>query len=482
MKSLSRRISLVFLLILISASCAHSDRRVEGITVAPTVNDNPDQQISELEKQINEARNQDVPFLSPTWFESAQNSLNEAKGYREKGGDSMRDLYLSVAQGKAQIQRAREITSTSQRELADVLSARKEALQTLQKAQSAGATQLGSLKKDLADTDEKLVNLTTAIEEDNPAKAQKNKPEVYQAYLAFRYRAIQKEKLDEADRIVEEAIHQDAKKFAPKTLAEAQAAIDGTYKYIKANPDQTDDINQRSANALFLANRTLMVTQQSKSFAERKPEDTVLWVENNIERLSKDLGIPGQKNKNLESQFAVLFERTNKLKRENSQIAGLEEQALEGMAATRARQNFEAIKKQFKSNEAEVSSTGDKIIIRLKGVQFPSGESRLSSENFALLQKVQLALAKFPKAKIDVEGHTDAAGSQQKNLDLSQKRAETVKEYFVSNGEIPEDQISARGYGFSKPIAPNKTKQDRAMNRRIDVVINLTGADTSAAE
>jgi outer membrane protein OmpA-like peptidoglycan-associated protein len=80
-----------------------------------------------------------------------------------------------------------------------------------------------------------------------------------------------------------------------------------------------------------------------------------------------------------------------------------------------------------------------------------------------------------------VEGHTDAVGTKEANEKLSQRRADIVKDYFVKNDAISEDQISSVGKSFDEPITTNKTKEGRSKNRRIDLVIvtdieNSTGA------
>jgi OOP family OmpA-OmpF porin len=77
----------------------------------------------------------------------------------------------------------------------------------------------------------------------------------------------------------------------------------------------------------------------------------------------------------------------------------------------------------------------------------------------------------FGQPTVTIEGHTDSSGSALTNLKLSQTRAEAVKTYLVANYTLPENLISAAGYGPDRPLAPNTTPEGRAANRRIDVVI-----------
>jgi outer membrane protein OmpA-like peptidoglycan-associated protein len=79
-----------------------------------------------------------------------------------------------------------------------------------------------------------------------------------------------------------------------------------------------------------------------------------------------------------------------------------------------------------------------------------------------------------------VEGHTDANGSQTHNLDLSARRAQSVRSYLVSQG-IPESQIRAQGLGFSRPVADNKSAEGRANNRRVEIVVQPSAAGGNRA-
>jgi outer membrane protein OmpA-like peptidoglycan-associated protein len=70
--------------------------------------------------------------------------------------------------------------------------------------------------------------------------------------------------------------------------------------------------------------------------------------------------------------------------------------------------------------------------------------------------------------KVEVAGHTDSANSDTYNLDLSQRRADAVLNYFVSKG-VETDRLSAKGYGEAEPIADNSTTEGRFKNRRVEL-------------
>ena len=135
-------------------------------------------------------------------------------------------------------------------------------------------------------------------------------------------------------------------------------------------------------------------------------------------------------------------------------------------------QKFIEIQNYFGADEAEVYKSGNQVVIRLKGMQFPIGKAIIMPENFLLLRKVQKAISAFGRPSVLVEGHTDSTGKDETNQALSQQRAEAVQDYLVANKTITPDKIVSQGYGSSRPLASNETLEGRAMNRRIDVIID----------
>jgi OOP family OmpA-OmpF porin len=132
---------------------------------------------------------------------------------------------------------------------------------------------------------------------------------------------------------------------------------------------------------------------------------------------------------------------------------------------------FSEVHGYFGPEEAEVYKQGNRLVIRLRGIQFPVGKEFIMPSNYALLSKVQRAIRAFGGPDVIIEGHTDSTGSDAINEHLSQQRAEAVREYFVANGTLTYDAISAIGYGSEQPLASNQTAEGRAINRRIDVLI-----------
>jgi outer membrane protein OmpA-like peptidoglycan-associated protein len=104
-------------------------------------------------------------------------------------------------------------------------------------------------------------------------------------------------------------------------------------------------------------------------------------------------------------------------------------------------------------SESALFATNDATLL-------PAAQSRLNHVAYALVAKGRAVV---------VEGYTDSSGSQTSNLDLSQRRAESVRTYLVSRG-VPGAMISARGLGPDRPVAESTSAEGRANNRRIEIV------------
>ena len=111
---------------------------------------------------------------------------------------------------------------------------------------------------------------------------------------------------------------------------------------------------------------------------------------------------------------------------------------------------------------------GESIV--LKNIFFATGSAELEAISQTELEKLLEFLNKNPSLKIEISGHTDDVGNEQLNLKLSQARAEAVKSYLVEKG-IVAGRLTAKGYGKSKPIAPNTSDETRKLNRRTEFTV-----------
>lgn len=103
-----------------------------------------------------------------------------------------------------------------------------------------------------------------------------------------------------------------------------------------------------------------------------------------------------------------------------------------------------------------------------KTILFDTGKATIKFESAEILNQIINVLKKFPNSRFRIEGHTDSTGKKAKNIELSQNRADAVKIYLIQGG-IASDRLESKGYGPEKPIASNKNKKGRALNRRVEI-------------
>jgi outer membrane protein OmpA-like peptidoglycan-associated protein len=104
----------------------------------------------------------------------------------------------------------------------------------------------------------------------------------------------------------------------------------------------------------------------------------------------------------------------------------------------------------------------------LRGVNFQTGRSVLTTTSYEVLDQVAASLIANPEIRIEIAGYTDNTGAAAVNLRLSQNRAAAVRAYLAAKG-VALDRMTAKGYGSASPIAPNTTPAGRAQNRRVEL-------------
>jgi outer membrane protein OmpA-like peptidoglycan-associated protein len=133
---------------------------------------------------------------------------------------------------------------------------------------------------------------------------------------------------------------------------------------------------------------------------------------------------------------------------------------------TTARVDKDGCPIQITEKEVEMLDTG-KITVR--DIKFETNKADILPGSHAVLDEIGNILVKWPQLKIEVGGHADSRGSEQHNLQLSEKRAQAVLDYLVGKfPQIKKDQYTAKGYGESQPVADNKTADGQAKNRRVE--------------
>lgn len=105
--------------------------------------------------------------------------------------------------------------------------------------------------------------------------------------------------------------------------------------------------------------------------------------------------------------------------------------------------------------------------IVLQNVNFEFNKDTITADTRTVLAEIAVGLKSQPDMKVELSGHTDSVGSDAYNKNLSQRRANSVKNFLVSQG-VPASRLTAIGYGEAKPVADNTTDEGRAQNRRVE--------------
>jgi len=139
--------------------------------------------------------------------------------------------------------------------------------------------------------------------------------------------------------------------------------------------------------------------------------------------------------------------------------------------AAAAKDDAEKRFSELNSALIQVSRDARGTIISMSDILFDVGKATLTQDLKTNLAKIAGILTIYKDANVQVEGHTDNVGGEEYNQKLSEKRAENVMQFLVNPGGIAATRLTSMGYGFSKPIADNATKEGRQKNRRVDLVI-----------
>ena len=157
-----------------------------------------------------------------------------------------------------------------------------------------------------------------------------------------------------------------------------------------------------------------------------------------------------------------------------SQAQNAQAQAQNAEAATRdAQARAAALEAQLADLAAKKTERG--MVITLGDVLFGTDKAELTADGVNTARKLADVLSKNPQRTVLIEGFTDSTGSSAHNLELSQRRAESVRNALLGMG-ISRDRIATRGYGAAYPVAGNDSAANRQLNRRVEIVLSEEGA------
>jgi OOP family OmpA-OmpF porin len=480
--------STICALLIVLIGCAGSGLKTEPISLSS----DPTEQIQIMAIDLETAKKNQIDILSPRWYKRASLSFNAAKQMHSKGGN-LKAIFENLSLAHAQLERAKRLAPVAKIVLVPVSKQRVKALE-------AGAN---SGTEGFNAAEEEYLRLTALVEKDDRRKAEKKSGMVKDLFTRVELIAIQGNALNPARKRLKEAKSLNAERLAPRTLKAAENSIASTVNYIKKNRYNSDEIRRKGQVALFLADRSKTIAKEASRIQDESAEATALRMENMTAEIASNLRLPDLRNLPFAVQAETIMEAIDEdnkdwvtLQNETDQketmareAAGSSEQELRKVSSKLANEEqrvdvlekkrkfdelLKSVSKDFSPDEAEIYRQGNNLVFRLKGANFPTGKSTIPSENFSILAKITNSLKQFENARVTVEGHTDSTGLAKTNRELSERRAKAVSDYLIASGATDKEYVQTVGYGYTHPIAPNKTKEGRKINRRIDIIIEPT--------
>jgi len=265
---------------------------------------------------------------------------------------------------------------------------------------------------------------------------------------------------------------------APNELINARLA----YQHASEGPAE-----QLAPVELHKAHEALLLAEKSfqKDSDSYKTKDLAYVAQRKSERAGALGTLAADKTRKDKANAAFQNEQTEIVKQGKQDLSDSEKQTAEARAESNKQAEIVKQTKQDLSDSekrtaeamaalaslAAVKQEERGLVITLSGgVLFRSAESTLLSSAQVKLDQVANALLDVRARNLIVEGHTDSQGSTSYNQDLSQRRADAVRDYLIQKG-YPADRIQARGIGKGRPIADNASPEGRANNRRVEIII-----------
>lgn len=439
---------------------------------------NPQEEIASLSADMNTAQMANVDVLAYEDYKKAAKSLEEAKSDYAANKDQEK-VIDSLRFGRSYLKSATATAASRQGKAPGVFESRQNAIK-------AGATKYPELRKEWADLDEDVADEARELEK----VSAKDLVKFQGRYAVLEQKAVIQTQLGDAKAKFNAATSNRGSKKAPQSYRKAEMSIKGAETVIASNVKNPAGyqkaVDTANTDATFL-NDVMDTIKQNDDISEVA---AVKMVRQNqqISGLKKNLtateqAVLGVKselnnaNQTLEEKQKALEASSKEIQAKENALMATEKDLNKAQTSVALQAAIEKSRTQFSPTEAEAYQQGSNLLIRLKSMNFANGKAELPSESMALLAKVSEVAKSLNAKEIKVEGHTDSVGASDLNKKLSEERANAVATYLKSNG-FDKTAIAAEGYGFDKPIATNKSKNGRAQNRRVDIIITPDGNAT----
>ena len=265
------------------------------------------------------------------------------------------------------------------------------------------------------------------------------------------------------DRFEAEKYAQSAARDARVSLGQAEDAYGGRVGKAKDVPELSTRTMALASEAVRSAVKQMDVQKADEQEAKRLADLAQKQAETEAEKAAR---IKTEANlADVQRQREALKVEVARTQAEKAKVEADREQI---------KQERDALASRLSGALGKVSATertGRGLVVSLSGgILFETGKSALKTNAKVSLAKLSGILLMIPNANIQVEGHTDSAGTEATNAKLSMDRASAVKDFLKSQG-VEEARMSAKGLGSSQPVAPNETADGKAKNRRVEIIV-----------
>jgi outer membrane protein OmpA-like peptidoglycan-associated protein len=433
---------------------------------------------AEADAAFGEARQQRLHLLSPDNYAEAVERYREADEDFKAGGNLER-IRADLTEARALLDEAANVGRIVGVRFTDLLEAREDARGAL--AQELASDSWEDAARDFDDA-------MRYVERGDMKRAEREAARAESEYREAELIAIKRSLLGQARADLAEADEARADRYARATFQEARQLLLRAEQAIELDRYDATTASDLASRAAYEARHAIYISGVTRKIRsdDRAIEKLILDIEGGLDQIAQNIGTPVGFDVGLGQVLITLADsaaaQTSELRTARERLADSETQVAElesrlGVVSesredlARRQQAFRSVSQQFTSDEAQVIRDGDRLIIRLISLNFPSGDAVIQPRNFALLSKLQSVLEDFPGSRFIVEGHTDSRGTEENNQSLSDRRAVAVRQYLLSNMRGQRPAVEAIGYGETSPVANNETEAGRAQNRRIDIVI-----------
>jgi outer membrane protein OmpA-like peptidoglycan-associated protein len=298
----------------------------------------------------------------------------------------------------------------------------------------------------------------------------------------------------EARNALDIAKSQKAEQYAPEVLSKAVASMQMTENALASKAEKTQIISNARQTIQFAEDaRALSAERQETERIQKEKEAAAATAAAKAkgeadaraaEEAKRQAELTAAKEAQMKAEAATAAAKQKaeadaaaqqaaaKAAAEQAALKAKEEAAKE--EAARAQAASAALRAKLLEQLNQVLQTTDTprgLVVNMADVLFETGKYALSSDAQLKLAKLSGIIQAHPGLNLTIEGHTDTTGTAEFNMKLSQQRADTVRQFLISQG-LSADTITAQGMGQDAPVADNSTAAGRKLNRRVEIIVS----------